>query len=174
MKVSPNNVVPGSKITYKGEPHIVYKVNDKTIYIGKQSYDMFKQTSAVKKSVDAILYIGGFKTTYSEDLQIKDSEIVAVSAKQIVKQKRFLDLPAEKEIKRLYEIYKKNNGKSYRHTFEIGNKEMKILACNDKKQVLISHNYNLFFYDIELDLYTFYRELFSSTRHTAQIMWPNK
>lgn len=174
MKVTPKNVIPGSKITYKGEPYFVYKVNDKTIYIGKEPYDSLKELLSVKKIIEAIDYIKGIKVNYSDELDIKESDIIAISAKEISNKKRYLTLFAEQEVKRLYAIYKKNNGKSYRHNVEMGSKEFKILACNEKNQVLISFEGNLFFYDIEFDFYTYFRNLFDTSIKANPIPWPQK
>lgn len=174
MKVAPNNVIPGSKIMFKEESHFVYKVNDKSIYIGKATYESLKPILEVKKIIDAIVYVGGFKVLYGEDLQIKESDIVHVSAKEVVKQKRFLDLLAEREIKRLYGNYKSKNGKSYKHICFIGNKEFKIISCNESEQVLISCEGNLFFYDVGIDVYTYFKSVYDTSIPSNPIPWPIK
>ncbi len=174
MKVSSNNVIPGSKILYKNITHYVYKINDKTIYIGKLPYDNLKPILEVKKTIDAILYIGGFKVLYGEDLQINEKDIVHISAKEVVKQKRYLDLLAEKELKRLYAVYKSKNGKSYKHIVQTGTKEFKILECNEKGQILFSYENDLIFYDTEIDVYTYFKEVFDTKIPSKPIPWPNK
>jgi len=79
----------------------------------------------------------------------------------------------EMAIKTLFQRFVKKKG-SWQHPIETSSgKKMYILKFNPNGQALIRFEMDYFFYDFELDVYTFYKKL-GQSRETKVITWPRE
>ena len=161
-----DNVFVGAVVVKNNEKYYVYKINAKSIYIGKEKtnkiLNKWENRPIGKKWVDFIKDIGGEKIGYDE---------IKVSSEEIAKRDGFIELEnrrkASKDFlgkegkKLLIELIKmyrrKKNVLMVRNDFG-RNKKFYIIYINpkDDKEVLLRMDRTYFFYNIKTGIYTLY------------------
>lgn len=179
-ELNPENAFVGATVyTEKNEKKFIYKVNQKSVYIGDKSWEVIKDKKGKRRWTDFMRSVGGEKVGYF-GLYITEAEIASEdkfvkTEEKRDKQKRYLSQLAESELKDTYEsrVIGKSN-KTYKYVLEFGRgKKCSILEANKYGQFLISlmNGKNYFFYDVLEDVYT---DLNIKEHKRGKIEWPEK
>jgi hypothetical protein len=169
-----DNARLGAKITKNGKSFFIYKINDKSFYAGEETYPVIisKWENRVSGTTWKIfMEQNGGKQEEYKDFILEKNPDVAYEAKR-TKQKNPISATAEREVRKLYQRFLDDKGKSYRHIVEMGKEVFKIVEANKEKQVLLSVDGNFVFFDMEQDKYTKWREV--SFGGQSEIPWPKK
>jgi hypothetical protein len=178
INLTPENAFVGATVYFKDDKKYIYKVNQKSIYIGGNPWGEVERikNSAKYKWTALMRKVGGEKVDYN-DVYITEAELSSKDSfiKKEKKQKRYLSQLAEVEIKNLYkERVLGKNTKTIKVRVEYGKgKKCFILDTNKRGQVLISglDGKTYFFYDVFEDSYSDFN-LDTYTR--GVIEWPQK
>lgn len=157
ISLTNENAFVGALVKKDGKDLYVYKVNDKTLYVGAMRYELvearWKNKTKGTTWKDFMASIDGTMTTY-DGFTISEDQAVLKGTKTIAsKEKRYLSTAAEREVIKLYGRYTKQKG-SWKHVIEVGNEIFNIVDATPNKEVLLSIDYDYIVYDIEVGKYT--------------------
>jgi hypothetical protein len=174
-KLDFENAFVGAIVYKQDEKKFIYKVNQKSLYIGSKSWEEIKDTQGKLKWTDFMKKVEGEKTSY-DGITISSSEAISKDKfiKKNKKQKKYLSQIAEVELRNIYkERVLNENSKTYRMGIEFGKKKCFILEANKQGQFLISmlDGKTYFFYDVITDEY---KDLNLKEKKKGIIEWPKK
>lgn len=165
-----------AKVVYKKKDFYVVKINNKTVYLSEDKEFIIKWKDR-PKGITWKKFCERHKTFMVSYDKVKIDDLESLRASNFVantkrKEKNYLDSFLEKEVRRLFKIFLKKKG-SWKHPIENRkNEQMYIIKFNKDGQALIRFNDIYFFYDIEFDVYTFYKNLGEKKIKDKIFTWP--
>lgn len=175
LKANKDNIFIGAKIILNDEIYFAYKINAKTLYYGKEPF--FEMEAKYKKRAKGIVWkdfceTNHYKLSSYENILIDEKESARkkeVEALSENKETKAFSSHSEKVIHRLYDNYKR--GKSYRTLQEVNGEIFNIVKVDASGQMIISKDYNFYFYDMENNIFSFWRPIIG-TKKKSIIPWP--
>ena len=174
MKLDREDAFLEAEVKHKDKVYYIVKINEKSAYLASNK-DFLKKYEERPKGTTWKKYCTRYNAImvkYSDFIEISESEI-AKGNNFIVKnkkEKRYLTIIEEKEIVKRFAQFKK--GKSGCNFFENAKgKRIVPITFNENGQALIRKNDKYFFYDLELDKYTFFKDLHNGRQ---ELVWPRQ
>jgi hypothetical protein len=163
-----------AKVVYKNKNFYVVKINNKTVYLSEDKGFIIKWKDR-PKGITWKKFCEKHKTVMVSYDKVKIDNLEMLRATNFIvskkKGKNYLDSFLEKEVRRLFMVFLKKKG-SWKYPIENKkNEQMFIIKFNDNGQSLIRFKDIYFFYDIEFDVYTFYKNLGEKLK-SNRIPWP--
>jgi len=172
------NAFIGAEVKYKSETFYVVKINEKSVYItsDKNFLDLWTNREKGITWKNFCIYRQAIMVKYDtvliSEIELSRGRDFIIPANKN-KSKRYLKPYMEVVVKTLFQRFVKKKG-SWQHPIETSSgKKMYILKFNLNGQALIRFEMDYFFYDFELDVYTFYKKL-GQSRETKVITWPRE
>lgn len=173
-KLTKENASLLAEVKYKDKIFYIVKINEKSVYLAPDKNFLEKHEERIKGTTwkDFCAKNGAIMVSYSSVINIGETEIAKgknfiVSKKKI----RYLTKIEEKQVKERFVKY--STGKSGSKSFFESARGRKIvpLDFNINGQALIRKDDIYFFYDIELDEYTFFKSLGDGKK---ELVWPRQ
>lgn len=176
MLLYKDNAFLGAEVTYKEKSYFVVKINEKTVYLSKdknflKSYEerpkgyTWKQWCQ-KFDVIMVNYANGIEI---DKIEVARGNNFIVPRKK--KGKRYLTKYEESDVKKMFAIFKKGRGgwSTPITTEKKGGIITNVIKFNNGVALVRKKNV-YFFYDMELDEYTFFKYL----GEKKELKWPRK
>lgn len=174
MKLDRENAFLNAEVKYKDKIYYIVKINEKSAYLAPDE-DFLKKYEERPKGITWKEYCARYNAImvkYSDFIEISETEI-SKGNNFIVKEKkekRYLTALEEKEIIKRFAQFKKGNGGCSLFESSKG-KRIVPITFNKNGQVLIRKNDKYFFYDLELNKYTFFKDLHDEKQ---ELIWPRQ
>lgn len=174
-KVNSENIFPGAQISLNESKFYVYKVNEKTAYIGTLGFAEVDRLVRNSKFLSIMKNIKAKKINFTEGYVISKEEIEKKESKKDFnpagssKKLRPISKLAEADLARNFNLKRKN-------MIQYGKEEVRPLVFNGNGQVLFTIGDGaFFFYDFQIGEYTiFNREKHKKGYGNINIVWPRK
>jgi hypothetical protein len=164
ISLTKENAFLGAEITCPGKTFYVVKINDKSVYLAKDK-EFLNAWENRPKGITWKDYCNRFDVVMSKYDGLFISAIELSRGKTIAQLKenksdrRYLSNTLETEVKNLYKRFQKGKG-SWSHPIEdVKGKQAVIVAFSDDGQALIRSDLDFFFYDLETNVYTYYKRV---------------
>ncbi|MFW6246866.1 MAG: hypothetical protein ACOC22_01675 [bacterium] len=175
-----DTVFVGAKILHKKteEEYYVYKVNAKSMYIGKQTYLEIKRKWDMRKKGDkwkdfmqkekaSMVKYDDYEITVEE---AEKKEVIEEKNEKRDNQKKLLTISGEKRIDQLYRnIFQKGKG-NYRFPLEFGTTRVVVIAFSNDEQALLNVGGEKYFFDMKDEIYTRFKH--EKHHKNGEIIWP--
>jgi len=181
QKVNSDNIFPGAKISFGKQEFYVYKVNEKSAYIGTTTFSEVDRLVRGSKFSDVMKNVRAKKITYSEGYTIADEEVKKKEIKKDLlpagssKKLRPVSKLVEADIIRRFRLFKDSKSGS-KNMIQYGKEEARPIVYNENGQVLfVNADGILFFYDIDMDEYTLFDKAKNKIGYgNDNIVWPRE
>lgn len=160
MEANDKNTLVGSFVKKKDKCYYVYKVNKLFVWAGKVSVkaviDGWKHKEKDETWIQYMGKIGAEKLTF-KGMSLENNDEALPAKSKANKNKAFLSNCCEREIAKLIKAKSKN--KSWRHntTCSQCSKVFRAIKFDEIGRIMISYDYNLFYFNIETKEYELYK-----------------